>query len=70
MLLELLKLTSDLESRSRKVRCPVLMLNAGVEKIVNTDVSDKLFNGLLMSKAEKDFHGSLATNLMFEPGHR
>jgi len=66
MLLELLKLTSDLASRSRKVRCPVLMLNAGVEKIVNTDVSDKLFNGLLCPKQRKIFTEAWH-DLMFDP---
>ena len=66
MLLELLKLTSDLASRSRSVRCPVLMLNAGVEKIVNTHTSDKLFNGLLCPKRKK-IYTEAWHDLMFDP---
>jgi alpha-beta hydrolase superfamily lysophospholipase len=66
MLLELLKLSSDLASRSRKVQCPVFMLNAGMDKIVNTSVSDKLFNGLLCPKKRKTFPDAWH-DLMFDP---
>jgi acylglycerol lipase len=66
MLLELLKLTGDLAGRSKKVRCPVLMLNAGVDKIVNTAVSDKLYQGLNCPKQRKVF-AEAWHDLMFDP---
>jgi alpha-beta hydrolase superfamily lysophospholipase len=66
MLLELLKVTNDLGKRSRQINCPVLMLNAGIEKIVNPRTSEKLFNGLTCDK-EKYLYAEAWHDLMFDP---
>jgi alpha-beta hydrolase superfamily lysophospholipase len=66
MLLELLKLTSDLASRSRVIKCPVFMVNAGVDKIVSNTSANKLFNGLTCPKQSKTFPEAWH-DLMFDP---
>ncbi len=66
MLLELLKITNDINKRSRQITCPVLMLNAGNEKIVNPRASEKLFSQLTCVK-EKHIYQDAWHDLMFDP---
>lgn len=66
MLLELLKITSDLTKRAKNINCPVLMFNSGVEKIVNPHASAKLFAKLKCAK-EQHLYKDAWHDLMFDP---
>ncbi len=66
MLLELLKITNDISARSKHIICPTIMFSAGVEKIVNPKVSEKIFAGLTCSK-EKHVYQEAWHDLMFDP---
>ncbi|HEY9677587.1 MAG TPA: alpha/beta fold hydrolase [Drouetiella sp.] len=66
MLLELLKITTGLDGRARKINCPVLMLTAGMERIVNPAASERVFNALSCTK-EKFLYKDAWHDLMFDP---
>lgn len=66
MLLELLKITSDLSKRARQVTCPVMMYTAGIERIVNPRASEKMFAQLKCAK-EKHVYQEAWHDLMFDP---
>jgi len=67
MLLELLKLTNELGGRNRIVSSPVLMMHAGVDKIVDTAASKRVYQALQSpSKQERTFE-SAWHDLMFDP---
>ena len=66
MFIELLKLTNGLGARSRNINCPVLMLDAGNEKIVSHEASQRLFNQLTCPK-EKKTYTEAWHDLMFDP---
>jgi acylglycerol lipase len=65
MLLELLKITNDINRRARHIVCPVMMFNAGMEKIVNARAGEKFFNNLTSVKERKLYQE--AWHLMFDP---
>lgn len=68
MLLELLKLSKKIESLlPLKIDIPVLMLTAGVERIVNSKVNQNFFKMMIASdKEQKEFSQSFH-DLMFDP---
>ncbi|MBY0552746.1 MAG: lysophospholipase [Candidatus Obscuribacterales bacterium] len=68
MLLELLKLTRKVESLSPvKLAVPVLMLTAGVERIVNPKVNQKFFDQLSAPLKQSKVYDESFHDLMFDP---
>jgi len=67
MLLELLKLTESLGKQYEQITCPVLMLTAGHERIVNNPVSQGAYKRFA-SRSKQHRHFSEAWHdLMFDP---
>jgi acylglycerol lipase len=66
MLLELLKVTNDINKRAKQIVCPVMMFNAGMERIVNPRASEKFFNNLRSAK-ERQVYQEAWHDLMFDP---
>lgn len=67
MLLELLKLSQDVQSRVKTAPCPVLMFTAGIEKIVNNDVNEAVFSRLSSPAKQKVVYEEAWHDLMFDP---
>lgn len=65
--IELLKLTQSIKGRSKTIPCPVFMATAGIEKIVDNNASQKIFDGI---QAPSKTHIKLKDSwhdLMFDP---
>jgi alpha-beta hydrolase superfamily lysophospholipase len=65
--IELLKLTQSVKSGSKTIHCPMFMATAGIEKIVDNNVSQKIFEA---TRAPAKQHISLKESwhdLMFDP---
>lgn len=67
MLLELLKLSREVQTRVRSAPCPVLMFTAGVEKIVNNKINQEVFERLSCPAKEKVAFAEAWHDLMFDP---
>lgn len=67
MLLELLKLTSEVKTSMRKVPCPVMMFTSGQERIVNNQVNDLLFERIVAPRKDKHRFDEAFHDLMFDP---
>ena len=67
MLLELLKLSQEVKTSVKKVNCPVLMLTAGQEKIVDNQVSEQVFERLSAPKKTSHRFEAAWHDLMFDP---
>lgn len=68
MLLELLKLSRKIDSLSPvKLAVPVLMLTAGIEKIVNPKVNQKFFEQLSAPRKQWKVYEDSFHDLMFDP---
>ena len=65
--LELLKLTLATKGGSKIAHCPVLMATAGIEKIVDNNVSEKLFNELSAPVKKRLKYADSMHDLMFDP---
>jgi alpha-beta hydrolase superfamily lysophospholipase len=65
MLWELLKMTSSLTDKSVKISCPVIMLNAGNDHLVDTAVNQQFFSKLQTAKTNKDYPNAWH-DLMFD----
>jgi alpha-beta hydrolase superfamily lysophospholipase len=55
MLWELLKMTSNMPTRCSKIACPVIMLSAGQDKIVDVATNEALFSSLQTKKTSKTY---------------
>lgn len=67
MLFELLKLARDVDRTVRSVSIPILMLTAGMEKVVNNETSRRFYERLQAPyKSRKHFEQSWH-DLMFDP---
>jgi len=67
MLLELLKLTIYTNKQAKVSPCPMLMLTAGVDRIVNNEASTKIFD-LVVAPSKKRRHFADAWHdLLFDP---
>ena len=64
--LELLKLTLSTKGTRKTSPCPVLMATAGIEKIVDNNVSEKLFNELSAPVKKRLRYESSMHDLMFD----
>ncbi|MBA3859313.1 MAG: hypothetical protein C0507_20610 [Cyanobacteria bacterium PR.3.49] len=67
MLFELLMLSQDVQNRVRSAPCPVLMLTAGHEKIVNNKVNDAVFDRITAPSKQKHVYKDAWHDLMFDP---
>lgn len=67
MLFELLMLSQDVQNRVRNAPCPVLMLTAGNEKIVNNKVNDTVFQKITAPSKQKHVYNEAWHDLMFDP---
>ncbi len=67
MLFELLMLSQDVQNRVRTAPCPVLMLTAGNEKIVNNKVNDAVLAKLTAPSKQKYIYKEAWHDLMFDP---
>ncbi|MCC6980517.1 MAG: alpha/beta fold hydrolase [Candidatus Melainabacteria bacterium] len=67
MLFELLMLSQDVQNRVKSAPCPVLMLTAGHEKIVNNKVNDAVFDRLTAPLKQKHVYKDAWHDLMFDP---
>lgn len=67
MLFELLMLSQDVQNRVRTAPCPVLMLTAGNEKIVNNKVNDAVYDKLTAPSKQKHVYKEAWHDLMFDP---
>jgi alpha-beta hydrolase superfamily lysophospholipase len=67
MLFELLMLSQDVQNRVKSAPCPVLMLTAGNEKIVNNKVNDAVFERLNAPSKQKHVFKDAWHDLMFDP---
>ncbi len=67
MLLELLKLSQEVKTSVKKVNCPVLMLTAGQEKIVDNQVNEQVFERLSAPKKTSHRFEAAWHDLMFDP---
>ncbi|MBI4532474.1 MAG: alpha/beta fold hydrolase [Candidatus Melainabacteria bacterium] len=67
MLLELLKLTWKVSTQARIIECPVFMMTAGVEKIVNNKVNADYFERLICPEKKKLHLSEAWHDLMFDP---
>ncbi|HEY9785284.1 MAG TPA: alpha/beta fold hydrolase [Candidatus Obscuribacterales bacterium] len=67
MMLELLKLSRDVQTRVKSAPCPVLMFTAGVERIVNNTVSEAVFDRLTCPAKHKHHYPEAWHDLMFDP---
>ncbi len=65
MLWELLKMTSKMSTSCAKITCPVLMLSAGQDKIVDTATNEALFSSLGTKKSSKTYEKAWH-DLMFD----
>jgi alpha-beta hydrolase superfamily lysophospholipase len=65
--LELLKLTLATKGGQKSAPCPVLMATAGIEKIVDNHVSEKLFKELTAPVKKRLIYPSAMHDLMFDP---
>lgn len=66
MMLELLKLSKELGSK-KKVPCPLLMLHAGVDNIVDTSVSKRIYQTLQCPDKQERTFDTAWHDLMFDP---
>jgi alpha-beta hydrolase superfamily lysophospholipase len=66
--LELLKLTLSTKGAAKAASCPVLMATAGIEKIVDNNVSEKLFSELSAPVKQRINYENSMHDLMFDPG--
>jgi acylglycerol lipase len=66
MLLELLRFTQEVEEDAKKVKCPVLMLTAGVDKIIDNGASDRIFARLSSELKISRCFGQAWHDLMFD----
>jgi alpha-beta hydrolase superfamily lysophospholipase len=66
MLWELLKMTSNMSARCSKISCPVIMLSAGRDKIVDSATNEALFQSLQTKKSSKTYEKA-CHDLMFDP---
>lgn len=67
MLFELLMLSQDVQNRVKSAPCPVLMLTAGHEKIVNNKVNEAVFERLHAPSKQKHLYPEAWHDLMFDP---
>lgn len=67
MLLELLKLTWKLSTQAKVIECPVLMMTAGVEKIVNNKVNVDFFEKIVSPRKKKQHFSAAWHDLMLDP---
>ncbi len=67
MLFELLMLSQDVQNRVRSAPCPVLMLTAGNEKIVNNKINDAVFERINAPSKQKHVFKDAWHDLMFDP---
>lgn len=65
--LELLKLTLSTKGGRKTAHCPVLMATAGIEKIVDNNVSEKLFEELSAPVKKRLKYENSMHDLMFDP---
>ena len=66
MLWELLKMTNNLADKCAKISCPIIMLSAGVDHLVDTGLNQQLFSKLQGKKTSKDYPTAWH-DLMFDP---
>lgn len=67
MLFELLQLTREAKAGVKRVPCPVLMLTAGVEKIVDNSISNNIFESIVAPSKTKFVFNDAWHDLMFDP---
>lgn len=67
MLIELLKLTWKLSTQASNIECPVLMMTAGVERIVSNKANTDYFERLTSPKKTKQHFNEAWHDLMFDP---
>lgn len=67
MLFELLMLSQDVQNRVKSAPCPVLMLTAGNEKIVNNKINDAVFERITAPSKQKHVFKEAWHDLMFDP---
>lgn len=65
--LELLKLTMSTRGNNQKVSCPVLMATAGIERIVDNNISEKLYKSLQAPIKKRLIYTDSMHDLMFDP---
>jgi alpha-beta hydrolase superfamily lysophospholipase len=67
MLLEILKMTRGIVSDARNVHCPTIMLNAGIDKLVDTSLNQRFFERLGAVKKSQHTYEHAFHDLMFDP---
>lgn len=67
MLLELLKLTIYTSKNAKSSPCPFLMLTSGVDRIVNNEVSSKIFDELHAPMKKRRHFQDAWHDLLFDP---
>lgn len=67
MLFELLQLTREAKAQAKRVPCPVLMLTAGVEKIVDNSISNTIFESIVSPSKTQFVFDDAWHDLMFDP---
>ncbi len=65
--IELLKLTQSIKSQSKTIPCPVFMATAGIEKIVDNNASQKVFDGIQSPSKTRIILKDSWHDLMFDP---
>lgn len=67
MAMELLKLTLNLKAKTLSAPCPVLMITAGVDKVVNNKANAEFFSKLCSPSKSKQHFQESWHDLMFDP---
>ena len=67
ILLEILKMTRGIVGDARNVQCPTLMLNAGIDKLVDTSLNQRFFQKLGAMKKSQHTYEQAFHDLMFDP---
>lgn len=67
MMLELLKLSQEIQMGQKVATCPVLMMTAGIENIVDNNVAEQVFDKLLSPNKRKIAYPEAWHDLMFDP---
>lgn len=66
MLWELLKMTNNLPNKCARITCPLIMLSAGIDQLVDTATNQQLFSKLQTNKVCKTYDKA-NHDLMFDP---